>query len=559
MRIAKLIGIFLLLPVVLGAAQVDHSSTPDQEFFGSVEVQLVNLDVVVTDRSGRPVSGLTANDFELRVDGRPIEIQHFYAAAAEAAAGSSESGVPESNSEPVMRSSSPSTQSRPARRQTALIIYVDDFHLQPAHRTAVLRRLRQFLAESVGVWDRIMVVSYDRSVKLRVPFTDDRQAVESALIKLERGTAYGSQYASDRRELLRFIQDHDDPNEVVSRIEQQSEQIRNDLEFSTDALREFVQSLSGLPGRKVLLHVSDGMAMDPAADLIAAAQAKFGGAIHPLGVTGPSLGRTYHEIAAIANSAGVTFYMLDAAGLRAGTAMDLAIRAPAAAPLADTAYRENQQSPLSLMSDATGGKAILNTNDPIPALKAMAQDQQVYYSLAFTPPDGADERYHRVQVKVKRPGLEARCRDGYRLRGPEQRLSDGVDAMLRYRTQSNPLSVVLRSDQGVADGQGTYAVHLAIDLPYDAVTFVPRGVMRAAHLEYAVRVRDREGNESDLVRKALPLEIPESDFSAVSDRPLRYRLELRMRAGWHSIGVGVRDTIGGRESFVYLDVNVGAR
>jgi len=558
MRIASFIAISLLLPVALGAARADQSSTPEEEFFGSVEVQLVNLDVVVTDRSGRPVPGLRADDFELRVDGRPIELRHFYAPPASVETKSSEARLPAPKAGMTTHGQAPPAQARSNRRESALIIYVDNFHLQPAHRTAVLRRLRHFLADSAGVWDRIMVVSYDRSVKLRVPFTDDRQAVESALIDLERGNAYGSQYASDRRELLRFIQDHDNPDEVISRIEQQSEQIRNDLEFSTEALREFVESLSGLPGRKALLHVSDGMAMDPGADLIAAARAKFGGAIHPLGVTGPSLGRTYHEIAAIANGAGVTFYMLDAAGLRAATEMDLAIRAPAAAPLADTAYRVNQQSPLSLMSDATGGQAILNTNDPVPALHEMARDQQAYYSLAFTPPDGVDERYHRVQVKVKRPGLEVRCRDGYRLRDAAQRLADGVDAMLRYRIESNPLSVVLRSDQGVADGQGTYAVHLAIDLPYDAVTFVPRGVMRAARLEYAVRVRDGEGRESDLVRKSLPLEVPGSDFAAVSGKPLRYRLELRMRSGWHSIGVGVRDSIGGRESLVYLDVNVGA-
>lgn len=531
-----------------------NGDAPADEFFGSVEVQLVDLDVVVTDRQGRPVTGLGPGDFDLRVDGRPIDLQHFYAPPV----------ATTTQREPAVAAPSapPSTGAvetePPPRRQTSLIIYVDNFHLRPDHRNAVLRKVREFVETSATLWDRMMVVSCDRSVKLRLPFTSDRRAVEAALLELEEVTAYGSQYDADRRELLRFIQEHDDPNQVTSRISQQSEQIRNDLEFSTDALREFVDSLAGLPGRKVLLHVSDGMAMEPGADLVAAAQAKFGGAIHPLGTTGPSLGRTYHEIAAIANAAGVTFYMLDAAGLRVGTSMDLAIRAPSAAPLADTAYRLNQQSPLTLISDATGGKAILNTNDPTQPLQAMAQDQRVFYSLAFTPPDGVDERYHRVEVRVKGRDLQVRCRDGYRLRDANRRLADGVEAMLRYRSQSNPMSVVAQSDRGVADGTGFYAVHLVVEMPYDEVTFVPRGTMRVAQVEYAIKVRDGKGQESDLVRKALPLEIPQSDFAAVTAKPLRYRLELRMRRGWHSVGVGVRDTIGGKQSLVYLDVNVGA-
>jgi VWFA-related protein len=553
-----------LLAVAVALSQPQdpaQETAPADEFFGSVEVRLVNLDVVVTDRSGHPVTGLGAADFDLRVDGRPVDLQHFYAPPAVASSADTSPGVtpPPPTSSQAKPSVGAASETRKApRRETSLIIYVDDFHLRPEHRTAVLRRVRQFLESSASIWDRMMVVSYDRSVKLRQPFTTDRRAVEAALVELEGTTAYGSQYASDRREVLRYIQDHDNADDVTARIRQQSEQIRNDLEFSTDALREFVDSLSGVAGRKILLHVSDGMAMEPAADLLAAAQAKFGGAIHPLGMTGPSLGRTYHEIAAIANTAGVTFYMMDAAGLRVGTAMDLSIRAPAAAPLADTAYRLNQQSPLTLMSEATGGKAILNTNDPTVQLESMARDQEVHYSLAFTPPDGTDERYHRVEVRVGKPGLEVRCRDGYRVRDASRRLADGVEAMLRYRTQSNPLAVVARSDRGAAAAQGLFAVHLLVEMPYDEVTFVPRGEMRVAQIEYAVKVRDAKGRESDLVRKKLPLEIPLSDFASVAGQPLRYRLELRMRPGWHSVGVGVRDTIGGKQSLVYLDVNVGA-
>src|SRR5215218_9207194 len=62
------------------AAEGPDKNPPVQESFGeAIEVSVVNLDVFVTDRKGQPVTGLRKEDFEIREDGKPVEISNFFA------------------------------------------------------------------------------------------------------------------------------------------------------------------------------------------------------------------------------------------------------------------------------------------------------------------------------------------------------------------------------------------------------------------------------------------------------------------------------------------------
>src|SRR5215212_1807061 len=72
-----------LLSSLPAAAQAPASpDTPGEEtFFESIDVQVVNFEVFVTDRQGQRVSGLTREDFEIAEDGKPVEISNFYAVA----------------------------------------------------------------------------------------------------------------------------------------------------------------------------------------------------------------------------------------------------------------------------------------------------------------------------------------------------------------------------------------------------------------------------------------------------------------------------------------------
>ncbi len=65
------------------AAGLSAAEPPPGEVFSeSIDVDVVNVQVFVADRSGRPVRGLGRDDFELQVDGKPVDITNFYAAGA---------------------------------------------------------------------------------------------------------------------------------------------------------------------------------------------------------------------------------------------------------------------------------------------------------------------------------------------------------------------------------------------------------------------------------------------------------------------------------------------
>lgn len=69
---------------------------------------------------------------------------------------------------------------------------------------------------------------------------------------------------------------------------------------------------------------------------------------------------------------------------------------------------------LRTIADQTDGRAIVNRNDPLPALQQMIKDNTTYYLMSFTSTSAyRDGKFHEFQVRVKRPGVEVRARRGY--------------------------------------------------------------------------------------------------------------------------------------------------
>ena len=93
------------------------------------------------------------------------------------------------------------------------------------------------------------------------------------------------------------------------------------------------------------------------------------------------------------------------------------------------------------MAEKTGGMAVINSNSVMSQLEKIAGDFKTYYSLGYSPTHDGDGRYHKIEVKVKRKGLEVRHREGYRDKNTEARMADGTLAALRFPYEKNPLGV----------------------------------------------------------------------------------------------------------------------
>lgn len=350
------------------SALAQEESQPVGAFVETVDVSVVNVDVYVTDRDGNPVTGLTQDDFELRVDGKPETITNFFAvtggAVIETTAAEVEAETPE---EPAPRrpTAAPPTEAEvPESQRLWMVIYVDNSNLDPLNRNRVFRQLREFLHDTVDATDQVMVMSYERTLNVRQPFTSDAQAVARTLLDLETASGRSSAGAAEREDMLRAIDEAQTSSEVGTRIRMHAEEIRNDMQFTVDALSETVRSLAGLPGRKAVVYLSNGIPMTPGSDLFYAQHEKFSDGSALAREVEFNLSRRFEELTNLANANRVGFYTLDAAGLEVGAGMDAEYRGRSvdadwhSSVLA--AHQANMDDPLRFMAQRTGGMAILN-------------------------------------------------------------------------------------------------------------------------------------------------------------------------------------------------------
>lgn len=525
----------------------------DEGFTEVVQVNVVNVDVYVTDKDGNPVTGLTKDDFEIYEDDTLQEITNFFAVEdGRPAPGSA--GVPvESPERPTLERPGLDLEPLPPEQRLHVIVYVDNFNLRPASRNRTLRRVSAFLRSMVRAGDRVMVVSHDRSLNLRQPFTSDMNSVSTALDELQELSGIMVDRDAERIRAIREIEDAPDEFYAMQEARAYAESVYTEMEFVLKALREQVDLLSGLEGRKAVLYVSDGIPSVAGEDLFLMVDEMYPRTRARAEAMVFNLDRRYRDMVAAANSAGITFYALDAGGLASHSSVSAEFggtEAGGSMPYVDSIRTANLREPLHQISDDTGGFAIVGTNAVLDNLERLTQDFRNYYSLGYAAGHFANGRYYDLEVKVKKPGLEVRHRQGYRDHTPSKRLNDGMLATLYYGAESNPLEVdVTMKDAGIQDGQRLIDVELKV--PLSKLTLVGRSEHMVGRLQAGVVVLDQKGGVSpvtlqDPVTVAIPLE----EVEEAMGKHYTYAMTLAFRPGNSRVVLALRDGFGGRTSYL---------
>jgi VWFA-related protein len=553
----------LVLALAAHAQQPPAPPAPEdfEIFVDTVDVRVVNVDVFVTDKKGEPVTGLTRDDFELLEDRKPVPITNFYVVEGgrqrdDAAAPAAISDLPL----PPGAQPAPLAPTIPEEQRLHLVVYVDNFNIRPPNRNRVLREIAHFLTSEVDREDRVMLVSYDRSINVRQPFTSDARLIAGSLEELERLTGHAVSRDDERRRTLESIEEATGVGQAAAYARMHAESMENDLRFTMGALKELIDTLAGLPGRKAILYVSDGLPMVPGQDAYYAVDAKFSGQGGP-GILTESFGydasRDFRDLAHAANANRVSFYTIDAAGLRLQSSF-AASNPRTNSVMVDSSFNSNHQSPLRFLADTTGGQAIVNTNRTLPGLEKVARDFDTYYSLGFSPTHAANGRYHGLQVRVKgRRDLVVRHREGYRDKTIEARMTDGTVAALHFAYEANPLDARLLFGEAHPQENRLYRVGVDVEVPIGGLVLVPRGDSHEARLRLFVAALDGEGDSSAVQQIVVPISIPSAEVEKARGQTYRYSLPLMMRSGPHRVAVGVRDELGGVESFVTGSVTPG--
>ena len=564
--------------------------------FGEVvEVNVVNVDVYVTDKNGRRVTGLKRDDFAVAEDGKTVEVSNFEAVERRAAASAPPPRTPAAS--PSAGDAPAATAAAAADPATALslVVFVDNLHLRPENRKRAVEQIRKFLSRNTRPGDRILLATYDLGLRTRQPFTDDAGALDAALRQVESLPSYGQEKDQARRSAFQTMVDLNNLQhcgaDMVKPVESYADQTRADGLRTIGALKATVSSLSGIPGRKALLYIGDGISITPGEELFQAAADLCSGAMSITGLAPASelggrfgddgsyrpeqaaldaqkysLAKKFEDLAAHASANRVTFYTLQASGLQGNAAAD-ASADPSERLLQSANVQQiqtsNQRGSLTALAADTGGRAMLDANDFLPELARMQEDFDTYYSLGYTPSHLGDGKDHRVEVKVKRPGLRVRYRQSYRDKPAMEKVADRTLAALFHGIEDNPLDVAVEiGDSGPAEGGpdgGQYAVPVRLKIPLFKLAILnqPDGSYRGK-LRILVATRDEVGGTSALRQVEVPLQIPRKEVLSAMGQYYVYTLTLKMKPGAQHVAVTVRDDVAAATSYLSRPVTVGA-
>lgn len=384
---------------------------PPASFGEAVDVRIVNVDVYVSDRQGREISGLRAADFEVYEDGKRVEVANFDV-LSEAPGAAPAPPTAEPGNEP----SRATVKAVAAPSAITIALYFDDEHLRPASRQRALGQLREFLGRSIHPQDRVVIFTTGAAGPAS-PSADARPATElpALLGELARDSGAGVRRDLDWRstvETMRHIFDtlgcsHD--LETVARA--YSGQAEADARAALSQLEEAVRKLGALDGEKALFFVSEGVPARPGEELSWLIADWCNGA-PPMPER--DLASRLRTVGAIANARRVTLYTIEAGGLKGTTAASAQFGQNILSFAIDHARIGSLQDSLTALAAETGGLAVLNANDIGPDLARVTTALRNHYSLAFAPRAKPDGKEHRIKVKVAQRGVELRYRQSYR-------------------------------------------------------------------------------------------------------------------------------------------------
>lgn len=529
-------------------------------FFEPVEVPLVSVDVYVSDSDGKPVQGLTLEDFEVFEDGVPVEPSHFYAAPGARIVDGEEGEVP------------PARELTRIADQLLMAVWIDETALLPQRRRTALEHLRGFLIDDLPDTVNVSLVSYDGNARIRQAFTADRQKLSAELaVMMEQGAS--ASRVNEEQFLIHRIQNYsrspatmsgDDvasfAEGLLGEVEAFAAQAHQRAQHSLRNLGEFIDALGVLPGQKVVLVVSDAVNLRPGERLYTELQRIFGDRAGLSGVSAMSFGRRYdltrdfRSLLRRANTNRVTFITLSAITERSLGFISAESRGAAAADM-DQMMLEEQA--LITMAGVTGGKVLANSEALGEQLNAVAEAVAAYYSVGYVPPNPSDGEYHRLEIKVKRSGVTVRHREGYISSGDAGGLVDRTIAAAMLGVSENPLGITVEIRNLDRRDDGNFLVPALIRVPIGELVMVPGLENHEGKISLVVVVRSEDGGMSESEVRQYPVVVPNDKLVQATTSSAGYTIGLVMRPGPHRVSVGVEDELAGVSATTVATVDVG--
>ena len=506
------------------------------------DVDLVVVDLVVRDRSGNVVRGLTAADFEVREDNRPQQVVSFDVEEVTTqpapavpvppvlAVGAQDTVTPLTPPVPSTPLA-PSAPPAPIRREDLagrrlIVLLFDLSSMQPEELERAGKAAVEYVDEQMAEADLVAVATVDTALNVIADFTSDPQQVKEALAEFT--AVDGVAFETPAAETAATDEAAAAGGETATAGSTEYDLFNNDARLR--AIRTLADMLATVEQKKSVLYFSGGMSRsggDNQVELRAATSA--------------------------AVRANVALYPVDTRGLQAMVPGGDASRPSARGVGAFSGRGVSQQfdrlfasqETLQTLASDTGGRAFTDTNDFGDAFTQVQRDSSIYYLLGYNSTNTVkDGRFRRISVRVKKPGLRVEHRAGYYA---ERDFSHTGRQDRERQLQEQLTSPVSATDLPVVVSAGwfrlapdRYYVPLSVAVPGSALRDAPEGKT----LDVMGLIRDEQGRSVGRMRETIDLAADST--AGLAAQQVLYQSGLTLPPGRFAVKVVVRENVDGR-------------
>ena len=424
-----------------------------------VTTSLVQTDVVVTDKNDQPVNDLKLADFELYENGKKQDIKFIeYVSVDEARR--TEGARPANVAPRISVDAARELTARDLKRVFAFV--VDDLTVPSPDLVYVRQALTDFVDNQMQEGDLVAIVRTVGGKGLLQQFTSDRQLLRRAIAQLNIVT---NPFQSDNKSPQQEINEQlggamrapagvdtgntsgddvggDSHGQDIGGAEDETSRLFRGL-ITLQTTTYLIESMKQLPGRKSLVLVSGGIPIF---------ESSSSGAVYS------SVSYLLNQLTDSAVRAGVVINTLDPRGLKASPGVASFTDTPGRSALGggggtDPNFGRGGSDALGLplaggaehiglntLSSATGGVTIANMNDLKNGLKKITARSRGYYLIAYTPSYKFDNKFRKLQVKVKRDGVKIYNHSGYLAREEKANAAARTKEEMTLEAAKSPLA-----------------------------------------------------------------------------------------------------------------------
>jgi len=552
MRLRSLAFVLLSLLVgriSLGAQTPDIPSQEGQPLV-KVRTNAVVVDVVVTDRNGKPAPGLSKQDFDLTEDGKPQAIDFFEEHSVTSAPAAALPKLP-----PHVFSN----QLSASPTDSVTVLLLDSLNTSEENQANVHKHAVDFL-RSLHPNGPIAIFSLNTKLHLLQGFTSDTSLLIAAVNSKAAapGTTMDSRTRDDdlrdQEEIsMAFHADHPEAAEADARslAEQAGKQAGARASLTLMALQQLARSLAAIPGRKNLIWFASTFPLSVFPD----------GSTRATLSNGSEIPDALRETVNLLAQARVAIYPMSAQGIVVDQTTN-ADSGPLANPFQETSANAANTASMEQLASDTGGEANHSTNDLTKAMAQAFQNGDHYYTLVYTPTDTKmDGKFRRIDVKAIQGKYKLAYRRGYYAdKGATTQSAQTADPLTRSLVRGLPnstqityqVSVVPSASQpepnGVRAGGNTKLadplVRYRIDFAIPAKDVELQSALNGTHagkIEVALVAYDREGKELNWTARSMTESLDAASYASAQQSGIPAHLEIDLPTIDAFVTTGVYD------------------